>query len=214
MRIPSGAFAALALVALLARADEEEVADFVIKGTTLDVRWAGATIQAPGVMWKWSRLEGVNTGKLDAFGCVNGMNEREMALVFLVTREKVRPLNAGEMDDLVREIRKSMPKDRWVIARPQYEPSDLPWPGSYKFRYELTSAGATAYLYGYAGRKTRGYLTECVTLSPQEPKEFAQFTRSLFVREEKKGPKSRILTGLVLAVAAIGVAQWLRSRDR
>jgi hypothetical protein len=214
MRILRGVVAALVLVAASAHAEDDEVADFLIKGTTLDVRWAGATIQAPGVMWKWSRLEGANTSKLDAFGCVNGMNEREMALVFLVTRQPVRPLNAGEMDDLVREIRKSMPKDRWVIARPQYEPSDIPWPGSYRFRYELTSAGATAYLYGYAGRKTRGYLTECVTLSPQEPAEFVQFTRSLFVREPKGSPRSRILMGLVLAVAAIGVVQWLRSRDR
>src|SRR5450631_2646872 len=107
MRILRGAVAALVLVAASAHADDEEAADFLIKGTTLDVRWAGATIQAPGVMWKWSRLEGANTSKLDAFASVNGMNEREMALVFLVTRQPVRPLNAGEMDDLVREIRKS-----------------------------------------------------------------------------------------------------------
>ncbi len=214
MQILRGAVAALFLVASSARAAEKDSVDFLIKGTTLDVRWAGATVQAPGAMWSWSRLEGVKTTELEAFRCLNRMNERDMVLVFLVTRHPVKPLNAGEMDDLIREIRKSLPDDRWVIARPQYERSDIPWPGSYRFRYELTSAGATAYLYGYVGRKTRGYLTECVTLSPLEPAEFVQFSRSLFVREAKRSSNGAILKGLVIAVAAIGIIQWLRSRDR
>ncbi|MCM3876771.1 MAG: hypothetical protein NEA02_10165 [Thermoanaerobaculia bacterium] len=214
MRILRGSVAALFLVASSAHAADKEIEDFLITGTTLEVRWAGATVRAPGAMWLWSRLEGVKAAKLEAFQCVNRMNERDMFLAFLVTRQPVKPLNAGEMDDFIREVRKSMPDDRWVIARPQYERSDIPWPGSYRFRYELTSADATAYLYGYVGRKTRGYLTECVTLSPQEPAEFVQFSRSVFVREEKRNPSGPILKALVIAVAAIGIIQWLRSRDR
>lgn len=212
MRIFRGAAAALFLIAAPARAAGEESADFVVKGTTLDLRWAGATIQAPASQWRWSRTAGLDTKKLDGFECVNTMNEHEMAFFFLVTRERIKPLSAGEMDDFVREIRKSMGKDIWVMARPEYAPSDIPWPGSYRFRYELTSSRATAYLYGYAGRKTRGYMTECITLEPVEPPACEQISRSLFVRETGKNPKSRILMGLVVVVAVIGVVQWLRSR--
>lgn len=213
MPFARAAFAALALIVGSAEAAGPDAVDFQINGTTLNVLWAGATLQAPSGYWKWSRLQGLNAAKLDGFSCVNGMNESEQVMMFLVTRQAVKPLDASEMDELVRGIRKSMPGDRWVMARPRYEPSDIPWAGSYRFRYELTSAGPTAYLYGYAARRaTRGYLTQCITLSTQEPAEFVQLSRSLFVREAKKNPRSRVLVALVLVFAAIGVVQWLRSR--
>jgi len=191
--------------------DDEKAPEFVIQGATLDLRWAGATIQAPSIHWKWTRAVEIDPRRLDAFQCVNGMNEHDAYFV-LVSRKPAKPLDASGMDDLVNTIRKSGPGEGWVLASPEHEPSDIPWPGSYRLRYRLTSAFATAYLHAYAGRKTRAYLTLCFTLTPEEPPEFARFSRSLSVREEKKGRMKGVLTGLALLVVTIGVIQWLRSR--
>lgn len=211
MRIVRSAFTVLSFMAASLRLAAEEDPGFMIKGATLDLRWAGATIQAPSIHWKWSHAEEIDARKIDAFECVNRMDESN-AFYFLVSREPVKPLDASGMDDLVNTIRSSGPREGWVLARPEQEPSNIPWPGSYRLQYEFTSASATAYLYVYAGRKTRAYMTLCVTLSREEPAEFARFTRSLFVREEKKSATKGVLTGLVLLVSAIGVFQWLRSR--
>jgi hypothetical protein len=211
MRIARSAFAVLSAAAVSFSLAAQEPPDFTINGATLDLRWAEATIQAPSIHWKWSRAEGADPAKIDAFQCVNRMDESQ-AFYFLVSRQAVKPLDASGMDELVNTLRSSGPGEGWVLAHPEQAPSEIPWPGSYRLQYEFTSASATAYLHVYAGRKTRAFMTLSITLSPEEPAEFTRFTRSLFVREEKKSPAKGILTGLVLLVSAIGVIQWLRSR--
>jgi len=202
----------VAVAALPGEAEEDEAPpEFVIQGATLDIRWAGATIQAPSIHWKWLHAPELDPRRLDAFACVNRMNEND-SYFLLVSRKPVKPLDASGMDDFVNAIRSEGPGAGWVLAAPEHEPSDVPWPGSFRFRYRLTSASATAYLHAYAGRKTRAYLTFCFTLTPDEPPEFARFSRSLQVREEKKSALKGVLTGLALLVVVIGVVQWLRSR--
>ena len=205
--------AALLVVLLFCGADAgaEERADFVIKGATLELRGARATIQAPSSYWKWSRLEIQPGSPFDGYRCSSLINDHD-AYLLLVSREPVPPLDESRLDDLVSEIRKNEVPENFVIAAPRQEPSTLPWPGSYRIQYALSSSLGSAYIYAYAAHRGRAFITLCMTLSSEEPADFIKFNRSLDVRVEKPLVRREILMALVAIVAVIGVVQWFRSR--
>jgi len=211
MKFPRSASVLVALLSAGVEARGAELAGFVIKGATLEVREAGATIQAPSTYWKWSRLEKQRESGFDAYRCASLINDRDVFLL-LVSREPVPPLDASKMEDLVSEIRKSGLPESFVIAAPRQEPSTLPWPGSYRMQFALSSSSGSVFIYSYASHRTRAFITLCVTLSSEEPSDFTKFSRSLDVRVEKPLLRREILVGLVAIVAAIGVVQWFRAR--
>jgi hypothetical protein len=211
MKIQRSAGLLVALMLLGADAQGDERAEFVIRGATLELREAGATIQAPSTYWKWSRLERQRGSEFDAYRCASLINDRDVFLL-LVSREPVPPLDASRMEDLVSEIRKNGLPENFVIAAPRQESSSLPWPGSFRMQFALSSSGGSVFIYSYAAHRKRAFITLCVTLSPDEPADFTKFSRSLDVRVDKPLLSREILMAVVGIVAAIGVVQWFRSR--
>ena len=199
-----GAVAAWALAAGLgagAAPVENEIPPGMLMGRTLLLGGGSATAVAPGAFWKWSVLGSLEGDlPMDAFLCRNRISEGDSGYLLAVTRRSIAPLDDATVDAFVRKIGGSV-RAGAALARPTWESSDIPFPGSYRFRYEVVTSRMTGYLFGYAGRRGRGFITQCLSLSPREPPEFTKFSASVYARMPPPVSKARV----ALAVSGLAV---------
>jgi hypothetical protein len=179
-----------------------------LRGRTLLVHGGEATVVAPGAFWKWTSME--RGGGFLVFICANQMDRRSQ-YVFAVSDGVAKTLSPSHMDEEVQELKSMLNVGGSIVARPSYESCDVPFPGSYRLRFEEVTAAGTIYYFGYMGLKGRLYATMCVSLSPEEPREFTKFASSVAAR-----PVPQVSSGAVVvwALAVVGgvVLWWRKSR--
>jgi hypothetical protein len=194
----------------------------MLEGRTLHVREANVSIDAPSTAWHWSKstfpspLEGKSKVPADMYVCQNSMNESEQPFFFVVARGEIGALTPAVVDGFVQGLKKGSSGGSLIFARPETAPSGIPFPGSYRFRYELVSAHGNGIMFGYLGSTQKALLmTQCVTFSGYEPSAFARFSQSIRVKEEpapapdapaapvsafRPGPALGVLGGLLVAI--------------
>ena len=199
---------AAAMCAEAAGMESGSVPDGWIRGRTLVVHGGEATVVAPAAFWKWTSMK-LGGGFL-AFVCANSMDVLSQ-YVFAVSEGVAKTLKPSHMDDEVQDLKSKLNIGGSNVARPSYESSDIPFPGSYRLRFEEVTSAGTVYYFGYLGLKGRLYVTMCGSLSPEEPREFTKFASSVAAR-----PVQQVSLGAVvlwaLAVVAGVVLWWKKIR--